>query len=170
MAIFFNKTQRSTNPSDKDASKKWYPVARSISPATEKEVAEIIADETTINPYEAEMVIAQARKAIMILLKAGRTVKLGDWATFYVTLRADGADTEEECTAAKIKEVVPHCIFSPSFKEELQKANFRYVKSMEIDSKSNSSAGDGGSNDSGTTNPGTGSGGGGGVPGGGIDE
>ena len=78
---FYNKTLRTSNPSDKNTEKKWYPVAKSISPVTEKEVTKIIADETTLNSKEAEMAIAQVRKAIFILLKAGRTVKLGDWAT-----------------------------------------------------------------------------------------
>lgn len=159
MPIFYNKTQRSTNPSDKNAEKKWYPVAKSISPATEKEVAKIIADETTLNPMEAEMAIAQARKAILILLKAGRTVKLGDWATFRVTLRANGADTEEECTASKIKEVVPHCTFSQEFKEELQRASFQNTKSMEKRTSTPSSGTDGGGN-SNSPGPGTGSDGG----------
>lgn len=169
MAIFFNKMQRSTNPSDKNASKKWYPVAKSISPATEKEVAKIIADETTLNPMEAEMAIAQARKAILILLKAGRTVKLGDWATFRVTLRSEPSDTEAECTAAKIKEVSPHCIFSADFKEELQKASFQNVKTMEkrTTPPSSSDKGDGGN--AGTIGPDTGTGSGN-TSGGGLNE
>ncbi|MBQ8969110.1 MAG: HU family DNA-binding protein [Bacteroidaceae bacterium] len=145
MAIFYNKTLRTSNPSDKNAEKKWYPVAKSISPATEKEVAKIIADETTLNPKEAEMAIAQARKAILILLKAGRTVKLGDWATFKVTLRAEGADTEAECTAAKIKEVRPHCVLSKEFRFELQQADFQSTKTMEKKtSKSSGSSTSGG--------------------------
>lgn len=145
MAIFYNKTLRTSNPSEKNAEKKWYPVAKSISPATEKEVARIIADETTLNPKEAEMAIAQARKAILILLKAGRTVKLGDWATFKITLRAEGADSEAECTAAKIKEVRPHCVLSKDFKFELQQTEFLSTKTMEKKtSSSSSSSGEGG--------------------------
>lgn len=157
MSIFYNKVQRTTNPSDKNAEKKWYPIAKSISQATEKEVAAIISDETTLNPKEAEMAIAQARKAILILLKAGYTVKLGDWATFKVTLRAEGTDTEEACTASKIKKVVPHCTFSKDFLTELQKASFQSTKTMEkktAGATDDSTDGDNGS--SGSTTPGQG--------------
>lgn len=130
MSIFFNKVQRPSNPGDKDSEKKWYPRVKSINLASEKEVAQIIADETTLNPKEAEMVLSLLQKAVTILLKAGRNVRLGDWASFYVTVSAEGADTEEECTAQKIKKVVPHCHFSKEFLAGLQSATFQRGDTM----------------------------------------
>ena len=141
MAIFFNKTQRSTNPSDKNAAMKWYPRVKSISLASEKEVAQLISDETTLNPKEAEMALAQLQKAVTILLKAGRNVRLGDWASFSVTVQAEGADTEEECTAQRIKKVVPHCRFSKEFQQSLQSATFQRGETMLKKSKTASSQG-----------------------------
>ena len=48
MAVFFNKVEKA-NPLDRKASKKWYAVLKSISLTSEKEVAKLVADETTLN-------------------------------------------------------------------------------------------------------------------------
>ena len=39
MAVFYHKELRTSNPSDRDSVKKWYPRVKSISLASEKEVA-----------------------------------------------------------------------------------------------------------------------------------
>jgi hypothetical protein len=57
MSIIFNKVERA-NPQDRTAPKKWYPTLKTISQVGEKEVAKEIADETTLNPKEAEMGIS----------------------------------------------------------------------------------------------------------------
>jgi hypothetical protein len=54
MAIFYKKVQRG-NPSNPAAPKLWYPLLRSVGMIKEKEVAKLLADETTLNPKEAEM-------------------------------------------------------------------------------------------------------------------
>lgn len=71
MPIFYNRMNRICNPSDKNSERKWYPVVKSISLASEKEMA-----------------------------------------TISTTVASEGADTEAECTPAKIKAVRPHCRFS----------------------------------------------------------
>ena len=131
MAIFFVKQQRSTNPSDKNSAKKWYPVAKSTRQVDVHEMSELIADETTLNPKEAEMALAQMSKIAKRMLMEGCTVKLGDWATLHVTLTAEGADTEEACTGLKVKRVNPKCIFDKDFRRDLQKAEFKTAKAME---------------------------------------
>lgn len=141
MAIFFNRVQRPVNPGDAESVKKWYPRVKSISLASEKEVAQLISDETTLNPKEAEMALAQLQKAVTILLKAGRNVRLGDWASFSVTVQAEGTDTEEECTAQRITRVVPHCRFSKEFQQSLQSATFQRGDTMLKKSKTASSGG-----------------------------
>ena len=136
MAIFYNKTLRSTNPSDKNAEMKWYPRVKTLSLATEKEVARMIADETTLNPKEAEMALAQMAKVALILLKSGRSVRLGDWASISVTVSAEGADKEEDCGPKNIKRVVPHVKFSKEFLALLQQATFQNVETLEKKTKS----------------------------------
>lgn len=142
MAIFYNKTQRPSIPSDKNSEKKWYPRVKTLSLASEREVAQIISDETTLNPKEAEMALAQMAKAALVLLKAGRSVRLGSWATISVTVQAEGSDTEEDCTPSKIRKVVPHVKFSKEFLASLQQAAFQSVTTMEKKTKKNSDSSD----------------------------
>ena len=69
MPIFYNKVQRAVNPGDAESEKKWYPVAKAIKRATEKEIAKYIARETTLNPKEAEMAIdllGEARRGVFL--------------------------------------------------------------------------------------------------------
>lgn len=63
MAILIRAIQRA-NPRDKDAPKKWYAVQNSTGLVPETKVAELISDETTLNPSEALMSIRQLRKVI----------------------------------------------------------------------------------------------------------
>lgn len=150
MPIFYNRVQRPVNPGDAESAKKWYPRVKSISLASEKEVAQLISDETTLNPKEAEMALAQLEKAVKILLLAGRNVRLGDWASFYVTVTSEGTEAEEECNATKIKKVVPHCHFTREFRNALQSASFLPGESMLKKTKKNSApSGDGGGSGSG---------------------
>ena len=54
MSILIKAIQRA-NPRDKNAPKKWYVVQNSTGLIGETEVADLIADETTLNPAEALM-------------------------------------------------------------------------------------------------------------------
>ena len=120
MPIFYNRVRRKSNPSDKDSAWKWYPVAKAIKRATQKEIAKYIARETTLNPKEAEMAIAMMAEATEFYLKHGYTVSMGDWASFNLTLSSDGTDKEEDCGPSKVNKVVPHCRFAKSFITRLQ--------------------------------------------------
>lgn len=56
----------------------WQMVLRSVSKVNEKQVAQRIADESTLNPKEAEMAIYQLLKVLKLELLNGNTVELGD--------------------------------------------------------------------------------------------
>ncbi len=123
MAVLFNKVQRG-NPMDKEAPKKWYAVLKVINQLTEKEVAKQIADETTLNPKEAEMAISQLEKVLIRALLGGHSVQLGDWGSFHLTCNSEGSDTKEEVKAVNIKNL--NIRFTPGtvLKEAIQKASF----------------------------------------------
>ena len=123
MAIIYDKVQR-RNPERPMLPKKWYAVVKSVAQVSEQEVARQIADETTLNPKEAEFALQQLRKVVLNNLKSGNTVKLGDWATFYVTVQSEGTLEESEFTPTKIKKVNVQFRCEPSFKEELARAQF----------------------------------------------
>ncbi len=121
MAIIYDKVKKK-NPMSGEV--KWYVSAKTIKQVDDKEVARLIADETTLNPKEAEMAIAQLEKVMLNLLKNGYSVKMGDWASFSVTLSSHGVASAAEVDAKLVKGVNANCRFSPSFKESLNKAEF----------------------------------------------
>lgn len=67
MGILVKAIQR-INPRNKNAAKKWFAVQNSAGLVSETKVAELIADETTLNPAEALMSIRQLYKILLRLI------------------------------------------------------------------------------------------------------
>lgn len=129
MSIFLKPVQR-RNPSDKDAPMRWYPVQYTTKLVDETEVAELIADETTLNPMEAQMAIRQLRKVVQRLLLDGKSVKLGNWGTFNVTLSTEGAETKEALTARNVKTVNINFQPGTELKAAMQRADFVWLNKI----------------------------------------
>jgi predicted histone-like DNA-binding protein len=98
MAIFFNKIQR-YDPRNPTGLRKWYLILKSLGTRRTKEVAQRMADETTMNPKEAEMALYQLVKVLKSILLGGYTVQIDDLGTFYLTANSSASETEEEVTA-----------------------------------------------------------------------
>jgi predicted histone-like DNA-binding protein len=130
MALFFKKVLRG-NPSNPTAPKKWYPILKSLGLIKEKEVAKLLADETTLNPKEAEMTLYQLLKVIIRLLLDGHTVQLGELGSFRLTVHSEGSETEDEVSANKIQSV--HVRFTPSdsLRKEINEATFKDVATLQ---------------------------------------
>lgn len=132
MSIFLKPVQR-RNPADEDAPMKWYPVQYTTKLVDETEVAELIADETTLNPMEAQMAIRQLRKVVQRLLLDGKSVKLGNWGTFNVTLNTEGADTKDALTARNVKMVNINFQPGTELKAAMQRADFVWLNKITAD-------------------------------------
>jgi predicted histone-like DNA-binding protein len=130
MGLFYKKVQRG-NPSNPAAPKLWYPVLKSVGLIKEKEVAKFLADETTLNPKEAEMSVYQLFKVIIRLLLDGHTVQLGDLGSFRLIVRGEGSETEAEVNAGKIKSVHIHFTASGDLREQLNKATFKDAATLQ---------------------------------------
>jgi predicted histone-like DNA-binding protein len=129
MAIFYNKVER-VNPADPAAPKKWYPALKSLGLVREKEVGKQIAEETTLNPKEGEIALAQLQKVLIRNLLEGRTVQLGDWGSFYLTLSSTGADTKEEVSAANVTKINVRFRPGKELTEAIGKAQLRPVEGL----------------------------------------
>lgn len=129
MPVLYNKIERG-NPANSSAPKKWYPVLKSTGLVKEKEVAKRLADETTLNPKEAEFAVSQLFKVVVADLLNGRTVQLGDLGSFRLTAHCEGVDTEKAVTAAQIKSLTVRFSASESLKEALGKAQIIAVESL----------------------------------------
>lgn len=128
MAIIYDSVAKKI-PQTKEV--RYYASVKTIKQVGEKEVAKLIADETTLNPKEAEMAIAQLQKVMLNLLKGGYSVKLGDWASFSVAVSSGGVTTKEAVTASIIKKVNVNCRFASAFRESINKADFVPVSKFE---------------------------------------
>ncbi len=129
MTLLYNKIQRGV-PGQPEAPKKWYISLKTLGQVGEKEVARQIADETTLNPKEAEMALAQLEKVLIRLLLEGHTVQLGDWGSFYLTLSSTGSDTEKDATPARVESI--NIRFKPGkeLRTAIAAATFRPVTDM----------------------------------------
>ena len=129
MPIFYNKTERG-NPSNPAAPKRWFPTLKSTGLVKEREVAKLLADETTLNSKEAEMAVSQLLKVVTNLLLGGSTVQLGSLGSFRLTAKAEGSNTQAEVTGAKIKKVNVRFSESIDLKNALGKATFKDASTM----------------------------------------
>ena len=129
MPILIKPIQR-VDPSKPTEAKKWHIVQTTTRQVDETEVAMELSDETTLNASEAMMAIRQLRKIVLRHLKAGESVKLGNWGSFNVTLSTQGAETKEALTANNIKAVNVNFQPDDAFKTEMQKAQFVWVDKL----------------------------------------
>ncbi|MDD3281601.1 MAG: HU family DNA-binding protein [Bacteroidales bacterium] len=129
MSLIFRKIER-INMKDPEGPKLWYPVLRTITVVTEKELAKLLADETTLNPKEAEMAIYQLQKVLLRVMLDAKSIQLGELGNFYLTLHTESSETKEEVTADKIKKI--NIRFRPTafVREALQKANFIFIETL----------------------------------------
>lgn len=118
------------DPTRKNAPMKWYGVQKRLTKIDENEVAELIADETTLNPVEALMAIRQLHKVMLRALMNGQSVQLGNWGSFNLRVGTSGADTREALTTAQVKNV--RICFRPGseVKEAIRHTNFVWVDSI----------------------------------------
>ena len=123
MPILFKTVERA-NPQDRTAPKKWFPILKTISQVKEKAVAREIADETTLNPKEAEMALSQLEKVLIRNLLASNSVQLGDWGSFRLTCNGESSDTQKEVTAGKIKKLNIRFTPGKALTEALKNASY----------------------------------------------
>jgi predicted histone-like DNA-binding protein len=123
MSVFFNKTARPL-PGQPASLKKWYAVLKIIGQVGEKQVARLIADETTLNAKEAEMGLSQFKKVLIVSLLNGQSVQLGDWGSFHLTCSSTAHDTREEVTGRSIEKLNIRFTPGKELKEAIAKATF----------------------------------------------
>jgi predicted histone-like DNA-binding protein len=129
MPIFYNKVQK-VNPRNVKGLRLWYPVIKSTKLVRERELAAKLADETTLNPKEAEMAICQLFKAVTDLLSTGHTVQLGDLGSFRVTAVTESSETEAEVSALKIKRLNVRFSESENLRAAMEKAELKDLASL----------------------------------------
>ncbi|MFB9120554.1 HU family DNA-binding protein [Bergeyella porcorum] len=111
------------NPQDRD-SKKWYANAVNQGTVGQREIAGNIAEKSSLTTGDIANVIENLLQEIPKELLKGKSVKLGDFGSFRLTLSSEGAATEKEFNTAMIKNV--KVVFTPGtlFKNALSTVKF----------------------------------------------
>lgn len=128
MSIVFNRVERA-NPQDRTKTK-WYPTVKTVRKISERDVAKEIADETTLNPKEAEMSLEQLEKVLIKNLLAGNSVQIGEWGSFHLTCNSEGSDTKEGVSANSIKGLNIRFVAGKSLRDALARATFISAESL----------------------------------------
>ena len=128
MPIYLNKVARA-NPLNREEIK-YYPSVKTLRMVDDDEIADLIADETTLNPMEAKMAIRQYHKVLMRILKASNSAKLGDIGTLHATCTGEGVETPEEVIPAKVKKVNLHLRSSKKVNTELNEAPLKMFDTL----------------------------------------
>ena len=76
------------------------------------------------------MAFYQLFKVAVRALTDGKTVKLGDLGTIYLTVSSEGADTREEVTAQLVKAVRVRFMPSTTLREAIDKATFACTETL----------------------------------------
>jgi len=129
MPIFYNKVER-INPQKREEPKKWYPSLKTVAQIQQKQVAKEIADETTLNPKEAEMALEQLQKVLVRNLLASNSVQLGDWGSFSLSCSGSPSDKKEDVTANNIKSLKINFTPGKALKNALKEATFKLAESI----------------------------------------
>jgi predicted histone-like DNA-binding protein len=104
MAVGYSIIQR-IKPGDPTAPRKFYAIAQSSGEVALRQLADQIAEISTVSSIDTLAVLESLIQVIPDHLLDGRIVRLGDFGTFRLTLSSDGADTEADFNKSLIKKV-----------------------------------------------------------------
>ena len=128
MPIYLNRVARA-NPQNREEIK-YYPSVKTLRQVDDDEIAELIADETTLNPMEAKMAIRQYHKVLMRILKESKSARLGNIGTLHVTCKGKGVATPKEVVPANVEKVNLHLRSSNEVSSELNDAPLKMFDTL----------------------------------------
>ena len=128
MAILYEIKERK-NPQDPTGPGKFYPNAVRTQNITFNQLADAIAERSTVSKADVAAALYAMEEVIVESLKNSMGVRLGDLGIIYATLRGTGAVSEEAFTAAEnIDEVRIHLLAGAKLKKEMQDVEFKKVE------------------------------------------
>jgi predicted histone-like DNA-binding protein len=123
MTVKYNVVERG-NPSKPDAPKKFYPSIEASGRKTLRQMAERIAQISTVSTADTMAVLEALLTVIPQELAAGNIVELGDFGNFWLRNEAEGADTADAVRANHITNVLPRFNAGKEFKKVLAAIEF----------------------------------------------
>ncbi len=116
------KLVEKANPMDR-TKKKRYANAVNAGTMSQKEMARLLEEKSSLTIGDISNVIENLIVELPRQLMEGKSVKLGDFGSFRLSLSSEGTEDKKKFNTAKIE---PKVIFTPSteFKEKLQKISY----------------------------------------------
>ena len=112
------------NPTKPEEPKKFYPSIKASGRVTTRELVETASEMCSLTSSDLMGAIEIILSIIPKELSKGNTVELGDFGTFWLRTKTEGADTEEEVTPDQINSVLPRFIPGTQFKWLLKRMRF----------------------------------------------
>ena len=128
MAVKYNVIARK-KPGDAAAPPKYYPSLKSSGRVKLRQLAEQIAEISTVSTVDTMAVLEALLTVVPRELSDGNIVELGDLGSFWLRLNSEGAEAAEDVTSRNITAVKPR--FSPGsrFKQTLETTHFEKLSS-----------------------------------------
>jgi predicted histone-like DNA-binding protein len=123
MTVKYNVVEHG-NPSNPAAPKKFYPSIESSGRKTLRQMAERIAEISTVSSADTMAVLEALLTTIPDELAAGNIVELGDFGNFWLRNEADGMDTADAVRASNITNILPRFNAGKEFKKVLDTIEF----------------------------------------------
>ena len=91
------------NPSKKGTPPKYYAQSQASGEVDVREMAERIQQNCTVTKADVHAVLVAMEDVIILALKSGEMIRLGDLGTFQIGVSSKGAETEEDFNVSLIK-------------------------------------------------------------------
>ncbi len=115
------------NPQRPEVAKKLYAQAKSTGEVTLKNLSKEIAEgSTTVSDTDVLAVLNDLTKTLIRHLSEGRIVRFGDFGSFQISLRSEGAEETKKFNSSLIKS--GKITFRPGVDLKLMLNNLSYVK------------------------------------------
>ncbi len=126
MAIKFRLMERA-NPRDPQTAKKFYAIASSDGEVTLRQLADRIAEISTVSSIDTLAVLESLLSVIPNFLLQGYIVRLGDFGTFRLTISSDGAETEKDFSKDLVKSANLNFRPGKQIRNDLKTADFQKI-------------------------------------------
>jgi predicted histone-like DNA-binding protein len=118
------KVIEKVNPRDPQGPRKFYPSLQSDGRSNQRKLALEAADRSTLSDADMDASMTNLLALIPKHLAEGRVVELGEFGTFRLTIKTEGAETAEEVTSRNIKKVGVRFIPGAAFRKMLEEVKF----------------------------------------------
>jgi predicted histone-like DNA-binding protein len=124
MSVKYNIVERG-QPGKAEAPKKYYPSIQSTGRTTKREMAEMIAQISTISSADTMAMLEAFLIVVPRELAKGNIVELGDFGSFWLRSSSEGAEKPEDVRASQITNVLPRFNPGKDFKKALDGIEFK---------------------------------------------